>query len=654
VKKREKYLNDYRGAMSEKAGIEREKEKIIGKIKSLQGKVEENRIKQGNEVERILKDEFDLRLYKIDYENYEVKMSRANTAHLASSELLNSHIDLENKDLHTFLTTFNGKINQYINQMVGYGETRSPDLKAALKDAPRDAALPRPAPDQLEVEQLLERYYGRRKGEAGLKNYLVEMLNLFKELRNSHHESKRIMEEYKGKFEKSSNSEGRGEGLVQTEFSAPRLHYYASSVNDQKILRMFETINRFEDSLTATAADYLDSQLRAIAALEEDAAPLAKELKRLHEDYRRRDEELKKARKKGRSDDERQLAEEAAALSLKICQLVRDYTESHEHKVPSYLIPLTRAMIESQEKYEQYATEVDAEEKYEYVLAYADSRTARRARRRTAGCRSTPPSSTSPPGTRATSSTTTPSSSRTASPSSARTAPTRPRVTAVLVRLAGQGQREAAAAEPEGGRTGGVQGGPPEVDGDGQQAAGRALQRMVQQRVLPRVRQGRTSRQSQPQEARGRRQPEPRVLQNHPEIEERPAHQGTPRPTQQIKVHTSEIYRCLFDLTLNFKGKIAVQIGTKLKIGSKPPLQIKLLIREFECPIRVCFTPFSLGKSYASLLERPRLVIDYSVTIGGHNLTKIPFVEPSLCSLRRSSRRTSFSSCARRCSGPRG
>lgn len=167
MKKREKYMGDYRGAISEKAAIEREKEKIIGKIKSLQGKVDDNRIKQGNEVEHILKDEFDLRLYKIEYENYEVKMSRANTNQLASSELLNSHIELENKDLETFLNTFNGKINQYINQMVGYGETRAPDIKTAIQDLSKthpDKERAQGVSEEMEVEQLVERYYARRKG----------------------------------------------------------------------------------------------------------------------------------------------------------------------------------------------------------------------------------------------------------------------------------------------------------------------------------------------------------------------------------------------------------------------------------------------------------------------------------------------------------
>jgi hypothetical protein len=34
----------------------------------------------------------------------------------------------------------------------------------------------------------------------------------------------------------------------------------------------------------------------------------------------------------------------------------------------------------------------------------------------------------------------------------------------------------------------------------------------------------------------------------------------------------------MLDFTIDFKGKIAVQLGTKLKISKKPALQIKLLI----------------------------------------------------------------------------
>lgn len=52
------------------------------------------------------------------------------------------------------------------------------------------------------------------------------------------------------------------------------------------------------------------------------------------------------------------------------------------------------------------------------------------------------------------------------------------------------------------------------------------------------------------------------------------------------------------------------------------------MIREFQCPIRVCFTPFSIGKSYASLLDRPKLTIDYKVSVGKFELTKIPLVRP--------------------------
>ena len=82
----------------------------------------------------------------------------------------------------------------------------------------------------------------------------------------------------------------------------------------------------------------------------------------------------------------------------------------------------------------------------------------------------------------------------------------------------------------------------------------------------------------------------------------------------------------MFDFYLNFRGKIAVKIGSRFKIGNKPDLTVKLFIKEFKVPIRLCFTPFPLGKSYASLLDKPKLTIDYNVKVGKLELTKIPFV----------------------------
>ena len=35
----------------------------------------------------------------------------------------------------------------------------------------------------------------------------------------------------------------------------------------------------------------------------------------------------------------------------------------------------------------------------------------------------------------------------------------------------------------------------------------------------------------------------------------------------------------MLDVTINFKEKIAVQIGSRLRIGNRPPLKIKLLIK---------------------------------------------------------------------------
>ena len=82
----------------------------------------------------------------------------------------------------------------------------------------------------------------------------------------------------------------------------------------------------------------------------------------------------------------------------------------------------------------------------------------------------------------------------------------------------------------------------------------------------------------------------------------------------------------MLDFHLNFRGKIAVKIGSRLKIGNKPDLTVKLFIKEFKVPIRLCFTPFSLGKCYASLLDKPKLTIDFNVKVGRIELTKIPLV----------------------------
>lgn len=41
----------------------------------------------------------------------------------------------------------------------------------------------------------------------------------------------------------------------------------------------------------------------------------------------------------------------------------------------------------------------------------------------------------------------------------------------------------------------------------------------------------------------------------------------------------SEMYRCLFDVKINFKGKIAVHIASRLNFGKRTPLNIQLLIK---------------------------------------------------------------------------
>jgi hypothetical protein len=69
----------------------------------------------------ILKKEFDLRLQKIELENYEIKISRAQSLILYSSELLHNHLELEEMELEDHLNKLNSKFTNYLNMMAGIG-----------------------------------------------------------------------------------------------------------------------------------------------------------------------------------------------------------------------------------------------------------------------------------------------------------------------------------------------------------------------------------------------------------------------------------------------------------------------------------------------------------------------------------------------------
>lgn len=65
---------------------------------------------------------------------------------------------------------------------------------------------------------------------------------------------------------------------------------------------------------------------------------------------------------------------------------------------------------------------------------------------------------------------------------------------------------------------------------------------------------------------------------------------------------------------IKFKGEIAVHIETKIK-NRNIPINIRLVVTEFECPLRICFTPFCLGKSNMCMMRTPKLTLDYNVNI---------------------------------------
>jgi hypothetical protein len=72
--------------------------------------------------------------------------------------------------------------------MAGIGEPRAPVIKKYFEED-RDAQLFQGEVDAKDFDSLLQRYHNRRRGEQTFKNYLIEVLNLFKELSNNHNES---------------------------------------------------------------------------------------------------------------------------------------------------------------------------------------------------------------------------------------------------------------------------------------------------------------------------------------------------------------------------------------------------------------------------------------------------------------------------------
>lgn len=186
-KLREELLGAFKGAQREKAQIVSEIERISIKYSLIKESLENNKIKQQEDIEAILKKEFDLRLHKIELENLEIKISQAHSLILSSSELLHNHLGEEDMELEDHLNKLNSKFTNYLNMMAGVGDTRSPAIKRHFEEEvylePAPELAPQPTSD---LDFLLAKYTGRRKCELSFKNYLIDVVNLFKELSNSH------------------------------------------------------------------------------------------------------------------------------------------------------------------------------------------------------------------------------------------------------------------------------------------------------------------------------------------------------------------------------------------------------------------------------------------------------------------------------------
>lgn len=85
--------------------------------------------------------------------------------------------------------------------------------------------------------------------------------------------------------------------------SGARLHYYASNVKDLKILKMFEKLNAFECRLTESIADSLLRQSSSLLISEDHAVSISKRIKLGQEEVKRKEEELKKMRRRASKDE---------------------------------------------------------------------------------------------------------------------------------------------------------------------------------------------------------------------------------------------------------------------------------------------------------------------------------------------------------------
>ena len=69
----------------------------------------------------------------------------------------------------------------------------------------------------------------------------------------------------------------------------------------------------------------------------------------------------------------------------------------------------------------------------------------------------------------------------------------------------------------------------------------------------------------------------------------------------------TEAFHFLLDIELQFVGLVTIAASSKIKIRNGIKLDLRIAIRKFICPMRLCFTPSLLGKSYISFLAEPQL-----------------------------------------------
>lgn len=131
--------------------------------------------------------------------------------------------------------------------MAGYGEKRAPSLKKHLEEAEIKPIEEEAMTLDMEPEVLYSIIMRRRSREGSFKGYLDQFLRELEELQEEHLKAKGVIQQLKADLDskQSMNAIKGAESRVGVS-TGTRIFYFTSSINDDKLTRIFEEIIKIE------------------------------------------------------------------------------------------------------------------------------------------------------------------------------------------------------------------------------------------------------------------------------------------------------------------------------------------------------------------------------------------------------------------------